>query len=195
MRSTRSRTWRRRRAENSCSRTSSCPIHRSSSTRLASRGSLRDPSASRDGDHFDGDRTEYVEGYRNQARYVTSRLTKLVDHVLAQKGADPVIVIHGDHGPGSNLRWSSAEDSDLKERLSIFAAYAFPGVPEPPLLATDTTPVTGARLLAHHYLGVAAAQLPDASYFSTWSEPYRFIPASRRRDRVVGCEAIARFRS
>jgi hypothetical protein len=141
----------------------------------------RRPFSFRDGDHFDGDAAEYLEGYRDQTLYLTGRLTKLVEHLTAQEGADPVIVIHGDHGPGSRLRWNSAEDSDLKERLSIFAAYAFPGDMPATLLASNTTPITGARLLAERYLGVPVGALPDASYFSTWNEPYRFIP-SRRPD-------------
>lgn len=127
-----------------------------------------------DGDHFQGTRAEYVEGYRDQTRYLVGRLTRLVDRLIQQPGPAPVIVVHGDHGPGSNLRWSSASDSDFEERMSIFAAYAFPGEPRP-RLHPGTTPVNAARLLARRYLGVNAPEVPDISSFSTWDEPYRFI--------------------
>jgi hypothetical protein len=132
------------------------------------------PFSFRDGDHFDGSRAEYIEGYREQARYVIGRLTALVEKMGRTSGPAPVIVLHGDHGPGSNLQWDSAEESDLTERMAIFAAYAFPGEIDP--LPASTTPIGIARLMGRRYLGLALDELPDASYFSTWTEPYRFIP-------------------
>jgi Sulfatase len=129
-----------------------------------------------DGDHFRGNRDEYVRGYRDQVRYVARRLLTVVEHLTQQARPAPVVVIHGDHGPGSRLHWSSASESDLPERMAILAAYGFPGEPAPPDRAI--TPVNGARFLARRYLGLNTPPLPDASYFSTWDEPYRFIPVA-----------------
>ena len=135
------------------------------------------PFSFRDGDHFDGTRSEYVDGYRDQTRFLIDRLSALIERLQQRPGPAPVIVMHGDHGPGSGLRWSDPSASDLNERMSIFAAYAFPGAPavEP---HPEVTPVNIARTLARRYLGVDAPDLRDASYFSTWEAPYRFIPVA-----------------
>jgi hypothetical protein len=135
----------------------------------------RRPFNLRDGDHFQGTKAEYIQGYRDQTRYLVRRLTTFVEHLLGQPGPTPVIVMHADHGPGSKLQWTSVSGSDLQERMSIFAAYAFPGEPAPQLDAA-ITPVNAARFLARRYLGVNVEQVHDISYFSTWDQPYRFIP-------------------
>jgi hypothetical protein len=133
------------------------------------------PFSFQDGDQFQGPREEYVQGYRDQTRYLVTRLTALVERLMARPGAAPVIVMHGDHGPRSTMGTERGSQSDLHERMSIFAAYAFPGIPpgdgDPSISAVNV-----ARTLARHYLGVDAPNLPDASYFSTWEAPYRFIP-------------------
>ena len=136
-----------------------------------------------DGDDFRGDKGEYIQGYRGQVRYLARRLLGLVERLTEQAGPAPVIVMHGDHGPGSGLHWNSASASDLRERMAIFAAYAFPG--EPAGLAPGITPINAARFLARRYLGLNMAPLEDVSYFSTKDNPYRFI-------QVAAAEATAR---
>jgi hypothetical protein len=133
------------------------------------------PFSFEDGDQYEGPRDEYVKGYRDQTRYLVARLTTLVERLMAQEGPAPIIVMHGDHGPRSTMGTERGSESDLHERMSIFAAYTFPGLPQ-----NDTdrsiSAVNVARTLARHYLGVDAPNLPDASYFSTWEKPYRFVP-------------------
>ncbi len=135
------------------------------------------PFSFQDGDQFEGTTEEYVEGYRDQTRYLIDRLTTLVKRLSQQPGPAPVIVMHGDHGPRSEMRSGRFSDADQHERMSIFMAYAFPGSPEA-VLDADVTPVNMARSLARRYMGLHVPDLPDASYFSTWEEPYRFIPVT-----------------
>jgi hypothetical protein len=140
-------------------------------------GSSREPGATmfgfQDGDHYRGPRSEYVSGYRDQVRFVTGRLTALVQQLLERPGPAPVIVLHGDHGPGSMLHWEDARATSMSERMSIFAAYYFPD-DGPPLYAT-ISPVNGVRALASRYLGVNVPFLPEKTSFSTWNQPYHFI--------------------
>jgi hypothetical protein len=149
---------------------------------FAADGSAR-PSARRfsfhDAGEFDGTPEEYVQGYRDQTRYLTTRLTKLVERLLAQAGPAPVIVMHGDHGPGSTM--AAGSTPDLEERMAIFAAYAFPDA-QMAAGGSDVTAVNLARALAREYLAVDAPNLPDASFFSTWEQPYQF--------RAVAPEAV-----
>ena len=130
-----------------------------------------------DGDHFRGGPAEYADGYRQQAEYIAARLTQLVDTLLARPGPNPAIVIHGDHGPGSMLRWEDPNNTNMDERFGILAAYYFPGDSgtAAPLYST-MTPVNGARALASRYFNVRLPFLPDRSQFSTWRHPYDLRP-------------------
>lgn len=123
-----------------------------------------------DGPQFAGSRAEYVSGYREQTRFVVRELMALVTTLLDRPGPSPVIVIHGDHGPGLNLDWSRPERADLRERMAIFSAYRLPG--DGPALYATMTPVNGARTLATRYFGVTLPYLADRSHFSTWLRPY-----------------------
>jgi hypothetical protein len=127
-----------------------------------------------DGDHFMGSRLDYLEGYRDQTVFVTRRLASLVDVLLNRPGPEPVIVIHGDHGPGSLLLWEDPGRSNLQERMAIFAAYLLPEAGA--ALYPTISPVNGARLVANRYLGIRLPLLPDRAFFSTWEKPYDLIP-------------------
>ena len=126
-----------------------------------------------DGDYLHVTPDDYVAGYHDQVQFVTRRVQQLVTSLLDRPGPTPVIIFHGDHGPGSMLRWDSPKDTNMRERLSIFAAYRFP---DGPGLYPTITPVNGARLLANGYLGAQLPLLPDRSWFSTFNRPYDFIP-------------------
>lgn len=130
-----------------------------------------------DGDGFAGSPSQYVAGYRRQAQYVASRLREIVDRVLSKPGPPPVVVVHGDHGPGSMLHWNDPKATNMRERLGIFAAYHFPGSPDAELYPT-ITPVNAARVLSNRYLGADLPMLPDRSYFSTWARPFDLIPVA-----------------
>jgi hypothetical protein len=127
-----------------------------------------------DGNHFLGSRREYISGYRDQTQFVTSELIALVESLLKRSGTPPVIVIHGDHGPGSMLDWKTARATNMRERMGIFAAYYFPD--SGPALYPAISPLNGARALATRYLGLQLPLLADKSFFSTWDDPYDFIP-------------------
>jgi hypothetical protein len=125
-----------------------------------------------DGDDFPGSREEYRQGYRDQVQFVATRLTRLVELLLSRPGPTPVIIVHGDHGPGSKLHWDDPLATDMTERMAIFAAYLFPD--EAPLYP-EITPVNAARMLANRYFASDLPPLPDRSWFSTEGQPYRFI--------------------
>ena len=61
----------------------------------------------------------------------------------------------------------------MTERMSVFAAYRFPGV-DPVEFSSTLSPVSAARILANTYFGTNLPPLPDRSAFSTWSRPYDF---------------------
>jgi hypothetical protein len=123
-------------------------------------------------EHFGSD-DEYATGYRNQADYIATQALTAVDAILSSPGPSPVIVIQGDHGPGSISQWESLRGERGRDRLAILAAYRLPGS-DPDAIPDHITPVNGLRLVANRYLGTDLPALPDTSYASTWDQPYRF---------------------
>jgi hypothetical protein len=116
----------------------------------------------------------YISGYREQSLYVLDRVTAIVDAALRQPGPPPVIVVHGDHGPGLRVNTGGSNEASMRQRMEIFAAYHFPDGADG--LYPTMTPVNGARLLASTYLGAELPPLPDRVMFSPGARPYEFVP-------------------
>jgi hypothetical protein len=142
-----------------------------------------------DGSHYTGSRAEYVAGYRDQARFVAGRILAAVDAILARHGPRPVIVLHGDHGPGSMWHWDDLGAANLRERVAILSAYYLPG-DAPADLQPELSPVNGLRIVANRYLGTALPALPDRTFVSTWRRPYDLL-AVGPTDRIVRETAVA----
>ena len=130
-----------------------------------------------DGSHYmvgEGSREEYVAGYAGQARYITAKAQAAIEMILERSPRPPIIILQADHGPGSRLIWSSAELTDLRERMSILNAYYLPGGVDAAVYDT-ITPVNSFRLVLTSYFSADYPLLEDRSYFSTWDRPYDFI--------------------
>jgi hypothetical protein len=132
-----------------------------------------------DGSDFPGPRAEYIEGYRKQLLYTNDLVKELIDAIQAGPSHDPVIILQGDHGPGSHLNWASYENTCVRERLSILNAYYFPGR-KPAGLSPDITPVNSFRILLNTYFNARLPLLPNHSFFSIWRQPYGFYDAQER---------------
>lgn len=135
------------------------------------------PFGFQDGSHYQAPREEYREGYRAQVEFIAAKTLALVQSLLNRPGPPPVIVVHGDHGPGASMDWNDPGRTNLSERLAVFAAYHFPDVDAG--LYPEMTIVNGARLLANNYFGTDLELVEDASWFSTWLRPYDFVPVPR----------------
>ena len=134
-----------------------------------------------EGSDFPGSKDEYVQGYRAQTEFIVKRLRDVVEAILGRPGARPVIILHGDHGPGSMLQLNDSSKTNLAERMDIFAAYYFPDGPDQ--FYPSISPVNGARALANRYFGASLPPLPDQSWFSTEEHPYDFtmVPVTSAR--------------
>lgn len=130
-----------------------------------------------DGSDFPGSREQYRAGYRAQATFILEQLTDLARRLRARP-RPTAVVITGDHGPGLLLDHEDAGQSNLRERFGTFFAIHVPG-------RTVTLPdgfslVNTYRLLAREALDARIDLLPDRSYFTTFSEPYRFVRVDAR---------------
>lgn len=136
---------------------------------------LRPGFSFNDGSHYTKRRlrAEYVQGYAGQVAFILKELELTVRRIL-EKSPDAVIIIQGDHGPGSQLIWNNEKKTNLRERFSIFSAYRVP----PGLKAklyTTITPVNTFRLIFNHFFATGLPLLKDENYFSRWVTPYQFI--------------------
>jgi hypothetical protein len=120
-------------------------------------------------------RREYVEKYRAQLQFVNARAKTMVERILAASPQPPVIILQGDHGPGSVLNWNDPEPEDLAERFAILNAYHVPERTGP--LPESISPVNSFRLLFNQLFATDYAALPNKSLFSTIARPWRFYDA------------------
>ncbi len=123
---------------------------------------------------------KFKDQYRDQVIFANKKVKEMVDIILKNEKTPPVIIIQGDHGPGSE---GGDTDFDvlvnpserlIKERMNILNAYYFPDK-KYDALYDDITPVNSFRVLFNTYFGTKLSLLEDKSYISPDREPYRFF--------------------
>jgi hypothetical protein len=122
---------------------------------------------------------EYRRKYRDQVLYLAQQVETMVARILENSSRTPIIILQGDHGPGSRLFREDPARSDLRERLSILNACYFPGAGRKRLYET-ITPVNTFRVLLNGYFGARLSLLADRNYFAKWSAPYAFQDVTSR---------------
>jgi hypothetical protein len=121
-----------------------------------------------------GREEDYILEYRDQLTYTNYLVRQTVNNILAKSDFPPVIILQADHGPGAQLKWESPDETNIKERMGILNAYYLPGGGDGKLY-DSITPVNSLRVIFNYYFGTEYKLLEDKSYFSTWSQPYKFI--------------------
>jgi hypothetical protein len=131
-----------------------------------------------DGDIPVEDRDEYVRQYRDQVTYISARVLAMVSDILSKSPVPPVIILQGDHGPGSTVDWQNIQNTDFRERLSIFNAYYFPDR-DYTALYPGISPVNTFRAVLNKYFGTHYELLKDKSYLSPLSQYYSFVDVTK----------------
>jgi hypothetical protein len=126
-----------------------------------------------------GSQEEYVQGYREQAAFISEQVQNVVGEILRVSPQPPIIIIQGDHGPGSMWDWFNLENSNLEERLSILNAYYFPDKNYSQLYP-EITPVNSFRVILEQYFGQEYSLLPDRSYYFIGDHPYKYTEVTQR---------------
>lgn len=127
-----------------------------------------------DGDAFPGTEDEYAQGYRAQLTFINDRMKDLISALLSRSQRPMVLILQGDHGPGMQLNYQSADDTNLEERLGIFSAiYTSDG--KAAELGFGLSPVNTFRVLFNRYFHTDFPLLPDRSYYSTLDNPLDFV--------------------
>lgn len=131
---------------------------------------------------------DYRRLYADQIHWLNGEIKAFVRRV---RNDDPnaIVVLQGDHGPGSMLHWDSLEKTNMLERFSILNAIYLPGAPED-ILYPNVSNVNTFRIIFNCYFGTELPLLPDTSYFSEARLPLLLyeiqFPDSREEDTSAG---------
>jgi len=123
-----------------------------------------------------GPGSDYVMKYRRQVQFVTKRVQRTIDEIVAQSFEPPIIVLQSDHGPAQR---PSGEFGDLQERMSILSAIHLP-YGGSVLLYPEVTPVNTFRIILNHYFQTDLPLLKDKSFFSSYERPFEFFDVTNR---------------
>ena len=125
-------------------------------------------------DHDPADGNEFVAGYRSQVSYLNQRLLAAVDKILEQSEREPIIILHGDHGPSLNYDAESLENTDVEERYGIFYAAHLPDGGNAAIY-DSISPVNGLRIVLNTYFGTDYKLLDDQAFYALQSQPYNYV--------------------
>ena len=139
-----------------------------------------------DGSDYQGDLQEYRAGYAGQVQFDNQMLEKAIDALLAESSQPPVIIVQGDHGPGSLLNWRSPSRTCLWERTGILNAYYLPEGGKN-LLYPAITPVNSFRVVLNAYFGINLQMLPNRTYFTSHLLERQEIDITDNRDSSRNC--------
>lgn len=140
-----------------------------------------------DGDDYQGNLDEYRSRYPAQVQFVNQKLEQVIDTILANSPSPPVIILQGDHGPGSRLVWDSPGQTCLWERTSIFNAYYLPGEGDRSLYPS-ISPVNSFRVVLNTYFGTSLPLLPDTTYFTSHQLERQAIDITTQRSSRANCD-------
>jgi len=139
-----------------------------------------------DGSHYfkqGGTLEEYKNGYRGQAQYLSNRLKKTISEILANSKRPPIIILQGDHGPGSGLDWQKVRNTNLFERFSNFNVFYFPDGNYDNLY-DSITPVNSFRIVLNQFFGTNLEILPDKLYYTSRTRPYLFVDVTEELNKT-----------
>jgi len=111
---------------------------------------------------------DYIQGYRDQVKYVNRQLEEVITAILEQSEGSPVIIIEGDHGPDSN----SGRISYIQERMTNLNAFHLPTGDAG--LYPGITPVNTFRVVFNEVFGTDLPLLEDRVLYSQYVRPYAF---------------------
>lgn len=125
------------------------------------------------------ERTEYREQYRDQLRYLNTRLEQSISAVLARpRGRQAVVLVQGDHGPRIDLSAAGPNRGNAREALATLVALRLPGADMGELPESFST-VNIFRLVLNQYFGADYELLPNRSFYSRFSAGFDLQEVAR----------------
>lgn len=119
--------------------------------------------------------TEYYQSrYPMQLEYISKQVLATIDYIKSNSTVEPIIILMGDHGPGTFVYQIDVEHSNHYERMHILNAFYLPGV-NPRKIPVDITPVNTFRFIFNEYFDANLPLLENRSFASSYITPYKFI--------------------
>lgn len=140
-----------------------------------------------DADFLEGSPQEYWDGYREQVMFLNGEIIKTIDAILAKSETPPVILLMGDHGPGSMFHWNVDEPGCLWERTSNLYALRLPDPQGERALYSSISPVNTFRLVFNTYFGTSLPLLEDRTYLMSAQYRDKVKDVTDQRDSRQGC--------
>jgi len=135
-----------------------------------------------DGSHFyqnGGNHEEYRAGYTGQAQTISRLMLAAIDDLLKREATPPIIVVQGDHGPKMRYDQELLARTDINEVFPNLNAYFVPAAVKAKLYPT-ITPVNSFRTILREQFGENFPNLPDRSWYSSWTWPFRLEEVTDR---------------
>ena len=152
----------------------------------------RRPYVLGDGSDWPGTRDEYRSEYPKQVRFVNRKILAAIDAIVAASAVPPVIVLLGDHGPGSMFAWDHVTPGCLWERTSSLLAVRLPDARAQDLLYPSISPVNVLRVVFNAHFGAKLPRLEDKTFLTIWHHHDFMIDVTARRNAREACEVPAR---
>jgi hypothetical protein len=143
---------------------------------------------------FDGTNTPeqkdaYVSGYRAQVEFVNAQVLKTVDAILENSRIPPVIILLGDHGPGSMFKSDMQDPGCLWERTGNLNALLLPNHLTDPQLYPELSPVNDLRLVLNLYFQANLSMLEDKTFLTSDQDPYAIKDITTQTRASQACTA------
>ena len=123
---------------------------------------------------------EYVrKAYRDQSIFLTERVERTIEQILAQSPEPPVIILQSDHGSWLRYHPDDVEATDLRERFSILNCIYMPDH-KVEGLSDHMTSVNTFRVVLNEVIGANLPLLPERNEFSPFHHPLNFMDVTAR---------------
>jgi hypothetical protein len=135
-----------------------------------------------DGSHYyenGGTPAQYAKGYAGQATYMSKLILSAVDQILSNSSKPPIIILQGDHGSKLKLDQERVDRTDVNECFPNLNAYLVPNQVREKLY-DKISPVNSFRIIFNGLFGDRFPVLPDRSFYSGWSSPFKFTEVTDR---------------
>lgn len=117
----------------------------------------------------------YRDGYIEKLRYLNSRLLPQLKDMIAAIPSPKIIILHGDHGPGSALHHDDLQKTCIHERYHPFLAVYTDNEKLRAALQELSSPAQGPfnlvnlyRVIFKYYFDAPIELLPNKSFFAPW---------------------------
>jgi hypothetical protein len=124
-------------------------------------------------------RSRYRDRFLDQLVFINGEVEALIDTLISDSRVPPVIILRGDHGPGTFSHHSRLDCTYLGDRMSILFAMRVPCT-DGGLLYDSMTPVNAFRIILNGCFGGSFPMLEDRNFYTTRENPYRFVEVTGR---------------